>query len=38
MKTTKQYIQPSTEVFCLGANEKLMQDFPLAGSPTHVTP
>lgn len=38
MQTTKQYIQPSTEVFCLGANEKLMQDFPMAGSGTHNTP
>ncbi len=38
MKTTKQYIQPSTEVFCLGANEKLMQEIPLAGSGTHEMP
>lgn len=38
MKTTKQYIQPSTEVFCLGANEKLMQDFPVAASGSHGTP
>ena len=38
MKTTKQYIQPSTEVFCLGANEKLMQDFPMAFTNSHETP
>lgn len=38
MKTTKQYIQPSTEVFCLGANEKLMQEFPMAVSRSHNTP
>ena len=37
MKTTKQYIQPSTEVFCLGANEKLMQDLPLNFTNSHAT-
>lgn len=38
MKTTKQYIQPSTEVFCLGANEKLMGDCPLVFSNSHAMP
>lgn len=36
MKTTKRYIQPSTEVFCLGANEKLMGDVPMAFTNSHA--
>lgn len=38
MKTTKRYIQPYTEVFCLGANEKLMGDLPMNFTNSHATP
>lgn len=31
----KQYIEPLTSVFELAPNERLMQDFPMAGSPSH---
>lgn len=31
----KEYCAPRTDIFQLGSNERLMQDVPMAGSPTH---
>ena len=38
MKTTKQYISPKTDIFVLTGKERLMEDIPMAGSPTANNP
>lgn len=35
MQQHKQYIAPFTTVFQLAPHERLMEDFPMAGSPSH---
>lgn len=38
MKTTHLYISPRTDVFVLTGKERLMEDIPMAGSPSASNP
>lgn len=38
MRQYKQYLAPRTDVFNLGPNVRLMQDFPLGASPSMHNP